>query len=1081
MDSELNSSRFLPDLKNWIKQRKKVEVIDSEIKKFYFRFVSAKNSNAKMLILRKHEITGKYFVYKEKQFRWINPDKFTLYCNKAEPPIPLNILAKYNIGQDLRKQYKTYFHTCELTLPNILEDSKDFCKQTRCKICDYILDVLPYKHCESCENCFHCQCLEQVSCKNGIRDTWRCPDCPRCENCLGVNEKLLRCIDCNNCYHERCVDPNILPTPGKIWRCDLCAQCVHCKIRATDSNVKWNETITKCTSCDAKWKKNEYCSICEKFWFSKKGRQSRTEQRLSQNDDPEMIECDKCKMWVHLICDTSMTTDLWSVFTADKNKKYYCPKCLKETQNMEMVSLVNSLMELEKNDYFKSKIEDPFYKKVIKNPMFFETMIENAKDGMYHNASQLLREHFILLCENAMNFLKANTDGYRAAKKLLEDGIFYLDHKILPVKRKKSNLPAANKKVKQDCDLEGFSMDLPTALDKPEYYEFSIDLLSSLPKDAYSQPLNIIINKSDIQPYMMPKPLLSFYPGLFPINYSDPLLCILEQCYICASFIQSLDYVVCQTCGRAFHTFCISTQPSNILSWQCKDCKVCEICHSTQDALNLLYCKKCEKGFDVLCLWPSIKSGLFLKDWICDNCFECSRCHAQTYHIPSFSPSREDFFSDFSLCYKCKWVVINKEYCQECGKDWRSPYDSEPESYNKVLCRSCEYFFHIDCISDSKGICHKCNTNSSFYAEIEQSAVEKVQNFMSIVAQTSVYQILAKHCIQDRYGLDSELANILANFFLLDNCEFMVNNKDIKEFFASRGVEIFKKNTKKKPGYKNSRVNKVEGLRASDIPSITCPIVRMHRPKFPLHIWNIEWDTSALILSLKSILTPLDSIELVENPYIVSENSAIISFIPKFIFDFDLISEYMELKKDSEHNIISRYEWLRVNIKEISPIIDETLYEEKNDCFKLVDPSQDVLVKEYTHEQIIVKYVNSELPATIAFINQFELWLGKRMLDITQHLLNSQKGFCASESLDNLQVMINNDNVDNDLTGSLICILCKETGEKVISGRLLPCEENSWVHVNCAYWSSETKIDDHGHLHNFHLAVSKGKKTVRFK
>lgn len=998
----------------------------------------------------------------------------------AEPPIPLNILARYNIGQDLRRLYKNYFQNCELTFPNRSEELKDFCKQVRCKVCDYILDVLEYRQCENCQNCFHCQCLEPVACKNGIRGVWRCPDCPRCENCLGISDKLLRCLDCNNCFHERCVDQNALPTPGKIWRCDLCAQCAHCKIRATDSIVKWNETITKCTSCDAKWKKNEYCSICEKFWFSKKGRQSRTEQRLSQNDDPEMIECDKCKMWVHLICDTSMTPDLWGIFTADKNKKYYCPKCHKETKNTEMLSIIHSLMDLEKNGYFISKIEDQYYKKVIKNPMFFETMIENAKEGLYHNQIQLLREHFTLLCENAINFLKANTDGYKAAKKLLDDGIFLLDHKFLPIKRKKSNTLVGSKKPKSDCDLEGFSMDLPTVLDKPEYYEFSIDLLSSLPRENYSQPLNIIINKSDIQPYMVPKPLLSFYPGLFPISYSDPVLSILEQCYICASFIQSLDFLLCQTCGRAFHTFCVSAQPNNILSWQCKDCKVCEICHSTQDALNLLYCKKCEKGFDIPCLWPNIKSGLYLKDWICDNCFECTRCHAKYYHVPSFSPTREDFFSDFSLCYRCKWVVINKEYCQECGKDWRSPYDSDPVSYTKVACKSCEYFFHPDCISDSKGICHKCNTNSSFYTEIEQGAVEKVQNLMSIVTQTSIYQILAKHCIQDRYKLDNDLASVLGNFFLLDNQEFMVNNKDIKEFFVSRGVEIVKKSTKKKSVYKNSRVDKIEGLRVSDIPSITSPLVRMHRPKDPLHLWNVEWDTSALILSLSKILTPLDPIELVEIPFQVSEKSAIISFIPEFVLDFDHISEFMELKKDSEHSIVSRYEWLRVNIKEISPIVDETLYEEKSDCFKLVDPSQDVLVKEYTHEQVIEKYVNSELPAAIAFINQFEAWLGKRMLDITQHLLNSQKNFQASENLPVLKIPNNNDNVENDLTGSLFCILCKETGEKIISGRLLPCEENSWVHVNCAYWSSECKVDDNGHLHNFHLSVSRGKKTVIF-
>ena len=1035
------------------------------------------------MVLRKHQKIGKYFIYKDKQFRWVNPDKLSLVCNRTEPPLPLSILSTYTPGQDLRKIYKTYMHVCEISFPSLSKDLKDFCKRVRCKICDYILDVLDYKQCENCQNCYHCQCLEPVACKNSLRDVWRCPDCPRCENCLGSSDKLLKCVDCNNSFHERCVDPNFLPTPCKMWKCELCAQCVHCKIRATDENVKWNENITKCTSCDSKWKKNEYCSICEKFWFSKKGRQSRTEQRLSQiNDDPEMIECDKCKMWVHLICDTKMTHDLWALFTADKTKKYFCPRCLKENQNMEIVNLVTSLMELEKNNFFFCKIEDGHYKKVIKNPMCFETMIENAKEGVYHSQLPLVREHFILLCENAMNYLKANSDGYKAAKKLLEDGIALLDGKLLPSKRKKNSAGPGTKKVKIESDLEGFSMDLPTSLDKPEYYEFSMDLLSTLPKDPFLQPLNIVINKSDIQPFMGPKPMPSFYLSLLPISYSDPLLCLLEQCYICASFIQSLDYLVCNTCGRAFHTYCISSLPVNIMLWQCKDCKVCEICHSTQYALSLLFCKKCEKGFDIPCLWPNIKSGLYLKDWICDNCFDCERCHSKTYHPPTFSPSREDFFSDFSLCYNCKWVVINKEYCQECGKDWASPYEPDQIISNKVLCKSCESFFHSECVNDSKGICNKCNNNSAIYADIEQVAIEKVNSLMSIMTQASLYQLLAKHCIQNRYELDNDLAHLLANFFLVDNQEFLTHNKDIKEFFAMRGVEIAKKSTKRKAGYKNSRIPKIDGLSVSDLPSCISPLVRVHRPKDPLPIWSVEWDTSALVLSLDKFLSPLDSIELVELPFVPSSSQSIVSFIPYFIFDFDMVTEFMEIKKDPELSQSGRCDWLRNTTKEISPIVDETLYEDKSDLFKLVDAFSDVLVKEYTHEQVISQYVHSELPAVLAFINQFELWLGKRMVELTQHILNTQSVPLPIENSSYvlLQICGNNLNVENDLTGTLQCTLCKEFGEKTISGRLLPCEDNLWVHVNCAFWSSESKVDDSGNLPNFHMSISKAKRTVTF-
>jgi Bromodomain len=1042
-----------------------------------------KNSKQKILLLRKHETTGKYFVYKDKQFRWINSDKSTFYCNLTEPPIPMNILSKFTPGPNLRKLYKKYFTSCEVSFPKVAQDEKQFRKEKRCKICEYILDTLDYKQCEYCEHCYHTQCLDPIACKPGFRNLWRCPDCPRCENCLGIYDKLLKCIECNNYFHEKCVDINLLPTPGKIWKCELCAQCIHCKIRPTEASVKWNETINKCNSCDMKWKKNEYCCICEKFWFSKKGRQSRTEQRLSQNDDPEMIECDKCKMWVHLACETSMTPDMWSQFTADKNMKYYCPRCYKEKENNEMLQIVNQLIDLEKNEYFIKKIEEPYYYKVIKNPMFFETMIENAKDGVYFKNSQLLKDHFTLLCENAMHFLKANTEGFKAAKKLLEDGFNLLDTKFLPTKRKKISVPTPQKKHKLEQDLENFSLDLPTSLDVPEFYDFSMDLVLSLPVVTFYPSLTIIINKSDIQPYMGPKPLLSFYPLPSPISYSDPSLSFEELCYICSSFIRPEEVLICNICSRAFHDFCISSGPiSSVSNWRCKDCRVCEICNSTQDALNILYCKKCEKGYDVQCLWPNVKGGLYLKDWVCDKCFNCQRCNTCFYHVPGYSPNREDFFSDFSLCFKCKWVVVNKDYCPECSKDWSSPYE-ESSSQEKILCKSCEFYFHLDCVHDWKGVCGKCYTNSLEYSQIEQGTLEKVQTFLNITAQTSVYQILAKHCIQHRYKIDPELSTLLANFFLTDNFEFMTSNSDIKNFFASRGVEIVKKTTARNSRYGNSRIGKTEGLRVSDIPSVRIPAVKIHRVEHLMNIWSVEWDTSFLIRCLKKILTPLDNIEIVE-VFLLPKPSqnANVSVAPVFLWDFDEINSYMDIPKDPDSELYQRCEWTITSNKEISPIVDETLYEEKSDGLRPGDISQDVFINEYTHEQVISSYVKQELPAAVSFINKFEIWLKDHLIDVTQHLLNNNKSLQLAEQKPVKLIKIEkiNEKIENDPVFNLQCCLCKDTGEKTISGRLLPCEDSCWVHVNCAYWSFEVKLDEHGNLFNLHLAISRGKKTVTF-
>ena len=38
---------------------------------------------------------------------------------------------------------------------------------------------------------------------------------------------------------------------------------------------------------------------------------------------------------------------------------------------------------------------------------------------------------------------------------------------------------------------------------------------------------------------------------------------------------------------------------------------------------------------------------------------------------------------------------------------------------------------------------------------------------------------------------------------------------------------------------------------------------------------------------------------------------------------------------------------------------------------------------------------------------------------------------------------------------NLTCILCQQSGEKRITGRLIPFQVNQFVHVNCAMWTAE--------------------------
>ena len=59
----------------------------------------------------------------------------------------------------------------------------------------------------------------------------------------------------------------------------------------------------------------------------------------------------------------------------------------------------------------------------------------------------------------------------------------------------------------------------------------------------------------------------------------------------------------------------------------------------------------------------------------------------------------------------------------------------------------------------------------------------------------------------------------------------------------------------------------------------------------------------------------------------------------------------------------------------------------------------------------------------------------------------------------------------------LFCILCKQHGEREVTGRLIPFHINQFVHVNCALWTREVKETTDGELLNFYFAQKKFRGT----
>lgn len=260
------------------------------------------------------------------------------------------------------------------------------------------------------------------------------------------------------------------------------------------------------------------------------------------------------------------------------------------------------------------------------------------------------------------------------------------------------------------------------------------------------------------------------------------------------------------------------------------------------------------------------------------------------------------------------------------------------------------------------------------YAQAEQATLEKVQILMSLISQTNVYKSIAKDCIEKRFNLDPNFAKILANMFLVDNADFMANSKEMKELFMGRGVDIVKTSCHRKSDYRLTTLPTVDGLRRSDIPFIKTPLVKIHRPREILPVWSVEWDTSNLIGSIDQIYSPLMNIEIVE--ILLAPRPSIGSLFmhyPIFIWDFEKITHFMPLPRDSDQFLYERCEWTVLDAS--NSIIQSSITgssSEDHDSFKPHEINQEVLSNELNSEELAHLYINQELPAAIAFAKKFE-------------------------------------------------------------------------------------------------------------
>lgn len=284
---------------------------------------------------------------------------------------------------------------------------------------------------------------------------------------------------------------------------------------------------------------------------------------------------------------------------------------------------------------------------------------------------------------------------------------------------------------------------------------------------------------------------------------------------------------------------------------------------------------------------------------------------------------------------------------------------------------------------------------------------------------------------------------------------------------------------------------KYAGLLRSDVPKVTVPIVKINRYRDILPLWDSNWDHSSICLSISKAFFPFEDFILIErtNPVHLQTQGL---FAYSLACDFDNLTD-RTLNPYSADNFIYNYTEAVPSDNSLSEV----------NCNELPDvpmagrglESIDVLSRDLNSKDQAELYVKLEWPACKAFVNRFENWLQTNFFKLTLNCLNKHKPevtlpapiyqpptipdrqFDYSMMLENTDSYWEDTQVETDLTVSLTCILCKQSGEWHIAGRLLPSEDGFWVHCNCAIWSNEVREDESGGILNFFPALSKAKKT----
>jgi histone-lysine N-methyltransferase MLL3 len=181
-----------------------------------------------------------------------------------------------------------------------------------------------------------------------------------------------------------------------------------------------------------------------------------------------------------------------------------------------------------------------------------------------------------------------------------------------------------------------------------------------------------------------------------------------DLCPICSLNDKHFEELYCTNCGTHYHSSCLSLKiecsPIVRAGWQCPECKVCQTCRKPGEDSKILVCDTCDKGYHTFCLRPEMitipKDG-----WKCQNCRICAECHASNndnkWHL---NYTLCDLcYQNGSTCHLCKKSCKQSQLrsCCFCNRYVHADCDKTfIQDLNKYVCMSCRPV--ENCVVDNK-------------------------------------------------------------------------------------------------------------------------------------------------------------------------------------------------------------------------------------------------------------------------------------------------------------------------------------------------------------------------------------------